>query len=115
MERLKHHWTRVPGSIRKPVILVIGSLFIIAAALTGWLPGPGGIPLFLIGIAILSTEFEWAKQLRDWTLDKIKQIGAWWRRHKVVGTLVFVLCGAIAVSIGFVGYRLVNHQSISIL
>ena len=44
MESLKKRWQRVPSSIRRPVVLIVGSLFIIAAALTGWLPGPGGIP-----------------------------------------------------------------------
>ncbi len=34
------------------------------AAATGWLPGPGGIPLALVGLAVLSTEFEWARRLR---------------------------------------------------
>ena len=40
---------------------VIGFALIIAAPLTGWLPGPGGIPLFLTGVAVLSSEFLWAK------------------------------------------------------
>jgi uncharacterized protein (TIGR02611 family) len=105
MERLKHHWSRIPSTIRKPLVLVIGSLFIIAAGLTGWLPGPGGIPLFLIGIAILSTEFEWAQRLRDWALDKLRVVGQWWRQHKIVGTLTFAACGAIFLTLGFFAYR----------
>ncbi|HIW31018.1 MAG TPA: PGPGW domain-containing protein, partial [Candidatus Luteococcus avicola] len=35
----------------------------VAAALTGWLPGPGGIPLFLMGLAVWASEFEWAHRL----------------------------------------------------
>lgn len=113
--RFTRAWFKVPRSIRRPIVLVVGILMIILAGLTGPLPGPGGVPLFLLAIALLSTEFERAKIIRDWVLDIIKHIGEWWRRHKVVGTLVFVLCGVIAISIGFVGYRLFNHQSISIL
>lgn len=36
--------------------------FIIAAVLTGWLPGPGGIPLFLIGLSLLAVNHEWANR-----------------------------------------------------
>lgn len=42
----------------------IGVTLIIAAPLTGWLPGPGGIPLFLLGLAVLGTEFHWARRFR---------------------------------------------------
>ena len=33
---------------------------------TGPLPGPGGIPLVLLGLAIWSSEFEWAHKLMQW-------------------------------------------------
>jgi uncharacterized protein (TIGR02611 family) len=105
MESLKKHWYNFPSSVRKPIVLVIGSLFIIAAGLTGWLPGPGGVPLFLIGIAILSTEFEWAKRLRDWMLQKIHMFGVWWRQHKIIGSLAFVVTAAVFVTIAIVAYR----------
>ncbi len=45
---------------------VLGALLMIAAALTGWLPGPGGIPLFILGLAVWASEFAWAKRLMDW-------------------------------------------------
>jgi hypothetical protein len=35
---------------------------------TGWLPGPGGVPLILAGLALLSLNNEWARRLRDWLL-----------------------------------------------
>lgn len=46
-----------------------GYLLIIAAALTGWLPGPGGIPLALAGLALLSINNEWARKLREYILQ----------------------------------------------
>lgn len=46
-----------------------GYLLIIAAALTGWLPGPGGIPLFIAGLGLLSIHNEWARRLRDYLLQ----------------------------------------------
>lgn len=36
--------------------------FLVASALTGWLPGPGGIPLFLIGLSLLAVNHEWANR-----------------------------------------------------
>lgn len=44
-------------------VAIAGLLLMVAAALTGWLPGPGGIPLFLLGLAVWSSEFAWAKRL----------------------------------------------------
>jgi hypothetical protein len=46
-----------------------GYLLIIAAALTGWLPGPGGIPLFIAGLGLLSINNDWARRLRDYLLQ----------------------------------------------
>jgi hypothetical protein len=91
MESLKHKWKSTPSSVRKPIVLVIGMLFVLAAAATGWLPGPGGIPLFLIGIAILASEFAWAERIRDRILGWLHRFGVWYRAHRVIGTLLLVL------------------------
>jgi hypothetical protein len=105
MKQIKHWWSRVPASIRKPVVLILGSLFIIAAALTGWLPGPGGIPLFLIGVAILATEFEKAERFRDWILKLIRHFGVWFRAHKLLGTILCIIGGSIAATIAYISYK----------
>jgi hypothetical protein len=41
---------------------------IILAILTGWLPGPGGIPLALAGLGLLSINNAWARTARNWLL-----------------------------------------------
>jgi small-conductance mechanosensitive channel len=96
MGRTRYHWKQLPASIRKPLVLVIGSLFILAAAATGWLPGPGGIPLFLVGIAILATEFVWAERFRDLILAIIKRIATWYKAHKIIGSILLLCCIAFA-------------------
>ncbi len=96
---MKRHWKRVPSGIRRPVVLIVGTLFIIASVLTGWLPGPGGIPLFLVGIAILATEFEKAQKFRDVILGWVHTFGKWYRRNRILGTILLVLCAAVAISI----------------
>jgi hypothetical protein len=105
MERARHRWKRVPNSVRKPVVLIIGALFILAAAATGWLPGPGGIPLFLIGVAILATEFEWAERLRDHILEVIRYLGGLWRAHKIIGTIIIVCCAAGAIGLAIFSFN----------
>ena len=38
---------------------------IIAAIATGWLPGPGGIPLVIVGLSLLAINHEWAQRYVD--------------------------------------------------
>ncbi|HEX8763046.1 MAG TPA: PGPGW domain-containing protein [Candidatus Saccharimonadales bacterium] len=108
MEHLKHRWKRVPSTIRRPVVFIVGSIFIIAAALTGWLPGPGGIPLFLVGIAILATEFEQAQRFRDMILRGVRGFGQWYREHRIIGTVFLIFCAAVAISIGILAYKMLQ-------
>lgn len=61
MNFLKRHAKRV-------AIDAAGYLLLIAALLTGWLPGPGGIPLAIAGLGLLSINNEWARRLRDYLL-----------------------------------------------
>lgn len=45
---------------------IAGVTLIIISPLLGWLPGPGGIPLFLAGLGLLSVHNEWAQKLLHW-------------------------------------------------
>lgn len=42
-----------------------GYLCILLGILFGWVPGPGGIPLILAGLGLLSINNTWAKRLKD--------------------------------------------------
>jgi hypothetical protein len=46
-----------------------GYALILAGIATGWLPGPGGIPLVVGGLGLLSINNTWAKRLRVYVLD----------------------------------------------
>jgi hypothetical protein len=66
---------------------VLGILLIIASILFGWIPGPGGIPLFLAGLGLLSLNHQWAKQLLERARqgglnisDKLLRENLWWQR-----------------------------------
>ncbi len=77
-------------------VAVIGVTLIVAAPLTGWLPGPGGIPLFLAGLAVLSTEFLWAKRFRDWLWRYVRAYLSWTpRRQRLFWFCAFATLGIL--------------------
>lgn len=67
--------------IYRIVVGVVGTLLILLAALTGPLPGPGGIPLALVGLAVLASEFEWAHRLLEWVMDRLHAGRVWVQRQ----------------------------------
>ena len=87
--------------IYRIVVGVVGGVLIIAAPLTGWLPGPGGIPLFIAGLAVLASEFEWAQRLLLKVKDKVKDLTAWTGRQpgwlKALGTLALFVCVLVVI------------------
>lgn len=78
-------------------MLVVGLLIVIASGLVGWLPGPGGIPLFLVGIAVLATEFTWAERIKKLTLDIVHYLGQQYRAHRILGIVLmtFITAGSL--------------------
>lgn len=53
---------RSPNFLKRLVIDIAGGLLIISSLLTGWIPGPGGIPLFLAGLGLLAINHDWARR-----------------------------------------------------
>lgn len=104
-EKLQLGWSRLPSKVRKPVVLFLGGAFIVAAGLFGWLPGPGGIPLFLVGIAILATEFAWAERFKVYMLDLIKRTGRWLKERPIIMWLIIGTCVCFVAVGSFELYR----------
>ncbi|PID51046.1 MAG: hypothetical protein CR980_00470 [Propionibacteriales bacterium] len=52
-------------------VAIAGVVVMLAAIVSGPLPGPGGIPLFLIGVAILASEFSWARKIAEFVLHPL--------------------------------------------
>lgn len=65
--------------IYRVAVGVVGSLLVLLGLATGWLPGPGGIPLVLLGLAVLASEFEWAHRLLQWAKAKVISWSEWAR------------------------------------
>jgi Putative transmembrane protein (PGPGW) len=74
-------------------------LFLIALGLvSGPIPGPGGIPLVLFGLAVWSSEFEWAHQLMLGFKKELHRYRTWPRAKKGVFWVIFFAC------CGIIGY-----------
>jgi len=70
-DKLYTWWKRKHVALRKPVIFVLGVVLIFVSPFIGFLPGPGGIVVFLGGIAVLGSEFDWALALKAFFLEKV--------------------------------------------
>ena len=77
--------------------VALAGLFLICLGfVSGPLPGPGGIPLVLLGLAVWSSEFEWAYRLMHWFKLQLKRFGAWPRHRQVLFWVAFFAgCGLI--------------------
>lgn len=54
---------------------IVGVALMLLAIATGWLPGPGGIPLFIIGLSVLAIHHDWAQKWIDKIKDYVEKAG----------------------------------------
>lgn len=73
MESLKKGWYKIPKTIRKPLIFMVGFAVVCSGIVMLVVPGPGWAAIFL-GFAILATEFAFAERVRDWLIGVLKQL-----------------------------------------
>ena len=99
------HWRRKirsnPHQLRiyRCVVAIGGLLFVVLGLVTGPIPGPGGIPLILLGIAVWASEFEWAHRLMYWFKAQLHRFQSWSRLQQVGFWLVFfAFCGLCGYS-----------------
>jgi Putative transmembrane protein (PGPGW) len=97
----------VTRRVYRVTVGVVGVLLVLLAGATGWLPGPGGIPLALLGLAVLASEFEWAARL----LDRVKEwliTGAGWARRQPAWVrrlgLLAILTAVLLVVYGYLWF-----------
>ncbi len=88
---------KVHKAIRKPIIGVAGGVVLIAGIIMIPYPGPGWLVVFA-GLAILATEFKWARDV----LDKAKGLYDTWqewlkRQSLAVQALFFVLTALVVL------------------
>ena len=85
--------------IYKWVVGVVGLLIIAGGVVLLPLPGPGWLIIF-VGLAVWASEFEWARRLRNFAIEKVKAWGEWlqpkpWWVKGLVGLATLLLVLAI--------------------
>lgn len=97
--------------LRRIIVDILGVLAIIAAAITSPIPGPGGIPLLILGLSLLATNHEWAERL----LLAVKKHGLnLGEKIFVDNTKVKLLLDALSVILIAAAVLLVTHATKSV-
>ena len=99
------HWRRKIRAnphqrrVYRAVVGLVGLLIIVFGLVTGPLPGPGGIPLVLLGLAILASEFVWAHRLMNQSKVLLHHFQGWTRWQQTGFWVAFIafcgLCGYV--------------------
>lgn len=90
MEKIKRHSKRVGVGILGGLVLIVG---IIAIPY----PGPGWLIVFT-GLAILATEFDWARRVLDYAKGRYDAWADWLKAQRpIVRAAVIAATGAVVV------------------
>jgi uncharacterized protein (TIGR02611 family) len=114
---MKRRWARWRDRLRdrpaaevgyRIVVAVIGLAVLAVGILAIPYPGPGWAIVF-VGLAILATEFDWARRLLAYTRRRYNKVMAWFRRQgRWVQAIGAAFTGAIVVAtlwlLGAVGW-----------
>ena len=80
---------------RKQIIICAGVLITILGLILMPVPGPGGTPVFLAGLAILSTEFKWARDFLARFKEACARMGKRKRFILTLSVLAFYLASGV--------------------
>lgn len=61
-------------------VAVVGTIMALGGLVLVPLPGPGWLIVFL-GLAVLGTEFHWARRLSGWVKRMLDRFWQWWRQR----------------------------------
>ncbi len=90
--------------------LVLGGLFILIGAVLVVLPGPLTIPPILVGLLIISSEFEWADRLVDRAKDAAQQA---WEQAKAKPVRSGVITGGGLVMAGVLVWAAIHWDLVA--
>ncbi len=95
---------------KKVLVAIVGGLVVLVGLLLVPYPGPGWLIVFG-GLAILSTEFEFASKVLSYTKGKYDTWAAWVKRQNIFGRIAILsLTGAVVVVTVWLvnGFGLIN-------
>jgi uncharacterized protein (TIGR02611 family) len=61
----------VRANVRRIAAIAGGGILLVTGVALLVLPGPG-LALIIAGLALLSTQFQWARRLLDWTRGRVR-------------------------------------------
>ena len=95
-----------PKSRTKRILLdIAGFGLMILAPFLGWLPGPGGIPLFLAGLGLVSINHKWARDLiKDFDVRRVEFTDKFLMAGWVFSLFVDLVCISIILVVGYVAF-----------
>jgi hypothetical protein len=73
---VEQHPKSIRDQTQRMVITVIGVLLVGGGIIITPLPGPWSFPIILAGLAILASEYDWAKDARDWVRAKSRKVAS---------------------------------------
>ena len=62
----------IAAQARRILVTVIGIVLVVGGAAIIPLPGPWSFPVIIGGLAVLASEYDWAKDVRDWVRERYK-------------------------------------------
>jgi hypothetical protein len=87
-----------------------GYVLVFLGVALGWLPGPGGLPLILAGLGLLSINNAWAKRWREWLVANAGDAVKWlFPKHHIVEDLYDL---AAVLLVGLVGFLIYHRAAI---
>ncbi|MFZ1248774.1 MAG: PGPGW domain-containing protein [Candidatus Saccharimonadales bacterium] len=85
---------------------IAGYCLLLLALLTGWLPGPGGIPLALAGLGLLSIHNKWAMDLREYLLKHGgKVVHFFFPKHPIAQWAYDIVAVALFIVAAYLGWK----------
>lgn len=83
LRRLRTGMSRHPilERVYRVAVAVFGGVLALGGLVLVPLPGPGWLVVFL-GLAVLGTEFHWARRIADWLKRQLDRFWTWWRRQR---------------------------------
>ncbi|MGH2730714.1 MAG: PGPGW domain-containing protein [Actinomycetota bacterium] len=64
----------IGGHTKRVVVTVIGVVLVVGGILITPLPGPWSFPIVLGGLAVLSREYDWAKDTLEWVKQRYQDV-----------------------------------------
>jgi hypothetical protein len=89
--------------------VVAGGLLVVAGAVAGLVPGPGGIVLGALGLGLIASEVGPAARALDWSELRLRSIGRklgrlWMGTHPATRVALCLLGVAAVAGSGYLGY-----------